>query len=548
MPTVTLNKTVFEELVGKTLPLEELKDRISMLGTDLEGIEGDEIHVEIFPNRPDLLSEQGFARAFSSFIGVNTGLKQYNNTPSNQKIIIDPSVDGVRPKTACAIIKNITIDEEKLREIIQIQEKLHVTFGRNRKKCAIGIYPLDKIVFPITYKADKPKNITFQPLDFPKAISADRILEEHPKGKEYAHLLEGKQKYPFFIDAADNILSMPPIINSQTIGCVTDETKDLFIECSGFDFNTLSLCLNMVVTALADMGGTIETLTLEYGKETKTTPNLTPKEMKLDLDYVNKRLGLNLKEQEAQNLLERMGFGYKDGNVLIPAYRSDILHQADFVEDIAIAYGYENFKEEIPNVSTIGEEAPLEKFAAKIRQILIGLQLTEAKNYHLATESDLNGKMGTDCPLIPLKNALGEQDHLRNAILPSLLKTLTINQHHEYPQNMFEIGRTFSPGGDADTGIKETETLAVTLCHETTDFTEIKQILQAFADNLGVEIRVEETDHPSYIAGRAANILINKKVIGVLGEIHPQVLTNWEIIVPVTALELNLETLYENIK
>ena len=137
MPTITLNKTVFEKLVGKKLPLEQLKDRISMLGTDLEKIEGDEIHVEIFPNRPDMLSEAGFARAFSSFIGVKKGLRKYSIKKSNYLVIIDSSVEGIRPYTACAVVKSIQFDAEKIRQIIQIQEKLHVTYGRNRSRdCA----------------------------------------------------------------------------------------------------------------------------------------------------------------------------------------------------------------------------------------------------------------------------------------------------------------------------------------------------------------------------------------------------------------------------
>ena len=152
MPVVNLNKEVFEKLVGKKLPLSELKDRISMLGTDLESI-GEEIEVEVFPNRPDMLSEQGFARAFSSFIGVKKGLKKYKVTKSGEKLIVDTSVTNVRPYTACAIVKGLTLNEERIREIIQIQEKLHISYGRNRKKAAIGIYPMEKIKFPINYLA-----------------------------------------------------------------------------------------------------------------------------------------------------------------------------------------------------------------------------------------------------------------------------------------------------------------------------------------------------------------------------------------------------------
>ena len=141
MPTINLNKNVFEKLVGKKLPLDKLKDRISMLGTDLESIDGNEIIVEVFPNRPDMLSEQGFARALSSFIGVKKGLREYkvNKLSKYGKegkyiVKVEDAVNKVRPYTACAIIKGLKLNNEKIREIIQIQEKLHVGFGRNRKK------------------------------------------------------------------------------------------------------------------------------------------------------------------------------------------------------------------------------------------------------------------------------------------------------------------------------------------------------------------------------------------------------------------------------
>jgi phenylalanyl-tRNA synthetase beta chain len=537
MPTILLNKQVFQKLVGKEIPLDELKDRISMLGTDLEKIEGNEIEVEIFPNRPDMLSEQGFARAFSSFIGVKTGLREYTVKESLQKVNIKNV--QVRPYTACAIIKNLTLDDEKLREIIQLQEKLHITYGRHRKKCAIGIYPLEKIKFPITYTSDLPGNISFQPLEVDQKMSALEILQNHKAGKEFGHLLEKCEKYPYFIDANNEILSMPPIINSHNTGRVTEATKDLFIECSGFEFETLSICLNIIVTSLADMGGDILSLTLDYENEEKITPNLKPQKMDLNLNYINKRLGLELSEKEVIELLKKMGFGY-DNKVLIPAYRADILHQVDLVEDIAIAYGYENFAEEIPNVSTIGQEDSTSKFANKVREILIGLQLLEAKNYHLMTQLDLVDKMNLTEEIIPLKNALGEHNHLRNSVTPCLLKNLTENQHHEYPQNLFEIGRTFT-FGDTETGVLERDKLSVVLCHDKADFTEIRQILDGLMLSLGVEYKVVESSHASYIPGRVAQVIIGDKIIGVLGELHPKVLNNWDINVPTVAMELDLE-------
>ena len=547
MPSIILNKKEFEDLVGKKLPLEELKDRISMLGTDLEKIEGNEIHVEVFPNRPDMLSEQGFARAFSSFIGVKTGLRKYEVKKSIQKVIVDTAVKDIRPYTACAIIKNLRLNSEKIKEIMQIQEKLHITYGRNRKKAAIGVYPLDRIAFPITYTAKYPHEIKFEPLESSRIMAADEIIAEHRAGKEYGHLLTGLKKYPIFIDSKKQILSMPPIINSNTAGKVTEKTTEVFVECSGFDFQSLSICLNIIVTMFADMNADIYSVDIHYDPEIKITPDLNPKEMDWSLKYVNKRLGLKLDENEAVKLLERMGYGYETVKVLVPAYRADILHQVDVVEDIAIAYGYENFKEEIPNVSTIGEEDKLEKFISKIREILIGLELLEVKNYHLSTEKDLNHKMKKKEKIIPLKNALGEHNHLRNSLLPSLLKNLSENQHHEYPQNIFETGRIFNYG-NTETGVKEKQKLSILVCHERADFTEIMQILNALFSSLSLEVKIKESENASFIEGRIGNIVLDGKVIGMIGEIHPEVLENFSLIVPVVGLELEVEAVFERLE
>ncbi|MBS3169113.1 phenylalanine--tRNA ligase subunit beta [Candidatus Woesearchaeota archaeon] len=548
MPTITINKQVFEQLVGKILPLEELKDRISMLGTDLEKIENNEITVEIFPNRPDMLSEQGFARAFSSFIGIKTGLQKYHVKESGCKVIVDSSVT-MRPYTACAIVKNLTLDDERIRQIMQIQEKLATTHGRNRKKSAYGIYPLENISFPINYIAHDPKNIKFKPLGFETEVCAAAVPELHPKGKAYKHLTEGWKEYPFFIDAKNKVMCMLPFTNSDDTGKVDEKTKNVFVECTGTDLRNVEVALNMITTALADMGGEIYSVEVVYSDKMVITPKLQPKKMLVDLSYINRLLGLLLKDTEIAVLFERMGYGWENGSVLIPAYRADILHQVDLAEDIAIAYGYENFKETIPNVATIGEEDPFEVFARKIREVLVGLRLLETKNYHLSTKEDLVEKMQIgENKTLPLKNALGEHNHLRNWIIPNLLRVLTDNQHHQYPQNLFEIGRTFVANKKTETGIEEKEHLAVMLCHEKVDFTEIRQILDALFSALGLEYAVKEMEHPSFIRGRIGMICCRNQELGLIGEFAPSVLASWGLLMPAVGFELDLEMLFEIVK
>ncbi len=555
MPTITASKKELLKLIGKPLSEDVLKDRISMLGTDLEHIEGDEVKVEIFPNRPDLLSTQGLGRALASFIGAKPGLKEYKVKSSGKKVIVDKNVT-MRPFTACAIVKGLNLNNQNIVDLMQLQEKLATTHGRNRKKSAYGIYPLDSINFPVQYVAKDPRNIKFKPLGFAEEVWAKDIPEIHPKGKAYADLTIDWTQYPFFIDAKNNVMCMLPFTNSEDTGKVTTQTRDVFIESTGIDQRNVNIALNIITTTLADMGGSIETIDIEYKstKKTLTTPNLFPQEMELDLEKINKILGLDLNNKEASKWLERMGFGTnvqaEKFTVLIPPYRNDILHQVDFAEDIAIAYGYENFKEEIPDVATIAAQNQLSIFSEKIRSILIGFGQLEVKNFHLIKATELTELMATEQKVITLSNSLGDHNTLRDAIIPSLLKTLTINAHNEYPQHIFELGRVFHSNNDKkyDTGIKETEFLAVALCSEVVDFTAIRQIIDSIALHLNVKIDVEETNHKSYIEGRVGNIMLGKNIIGIIGEIHPQVLDNWQIKVPIVALELDLEQLYQATK
>jgi len=545
MPTVTLNKKVFEKLVGKKLPPEQLKERISFLGTDLEKIEGEEIIVEIFPNRPDMLSEQGFARAFSSFIGKRLGLKKYNAKKSDYKVKIDKSLNGIRPYTACAVVKGIKFDDEKIKEVIQIQEKLHITYGRNRRKVALGIYPFEKIKLPIRFEARKPDEIRFQPLDSPELMTASQILTKNPKGKEYAPLLEGKQLYPVFVDSNNEILSMPPIINSEKTGKITPKTKDVFIECSGFDFKVLSKCLNIVVTALADMGGQIFEMELDYQKKKIKTPELIPEEMKLDTAYVNKVLGLDLDNNEVKRYLARMGYDYNAGKVLIPVYRADVLHPIDLVEDIAIAYGYEKFKEEIPKVATIGEENRFEVFKRKVAETLVGLGFMETNTYNLTNKENLTTLMGVDLEGIALENAKNaDYNILRSWMIPSLLQVMKVNKHHEFPQKIFEIGTIFKKNPEEETSVKEMQRLAVMISNTRADYTEIRQVLDTLFRAFNIEYSINETEHNSFIPGRVARIGVKGKGVAFIGEIHPTIIEKLALEMPVAAFEINLTDLY----
>jgi len=542
MTKVTLNKKIVLSLLRKKLNDEELEEKATSLGTPVEELNHDTFVIEVLPNRPDLLSEQGFARALNSFLGYKS-LKEYKVYNSNETVIIEKSVKDVRPFTACAIVKDLKLDEEKIKEIIQLQEKLHLTLGRQRKKLAIGIYPFEKIKTPIRYLALNPNKIRFKPLGSNILMNAEEILSKHDTGKVYAHLLDDKEKYPLFIDSNDVILSMPPIINSQDAGEVTLKTKDVFIECSGSDFNVLNKCLNIIVTSLDDMGGKIYSMKLKYGNKMFITPNLKNNEIKLNVDNVNKLLGLNLKENEIKKYFERMNINYNK-KAIVPCYRIDIMHEYDLIEEIAIAYGYENFNPELPNIFTIGEENKFEYFKNKISEFLIGLSLIESNSYNISNEINENKNMLLKNNLIILENSLNnDYNALRFNIIPSLLRILKENKHNEYPQRIFEIGKTFSKD-KSETNASEKDKLGIVLCENKITFTDIKQILDSLFLNLNKQYYLEELKHPSFIEGRCGKIIFNEKEIGHIGEINPEVLDNFEIEMPVIALEIDLNFIF----
>ncbi len=551
MANVTFPTKQFEKEIGKLD--EKMQNKIAMFGTPLEKFDDNEIEIEVFPNRPDLLSYHGFKRSFLAFLEKKTGLKEYKlNKPEKDFVVnIDSSVKEVRPYTVCAIVKGLKFDDDKIKELIDIQEKLHFTIGRRRKKLAIGIYPLEKIKLPITFKALEPDKIKFIPLEMDREMTGLQILQKHPTGREYAHLLAGKARFPIFIDAEEKILSMPPIINSHLTGKVTNDTKEVFIECSGFDLNALNKCLNIITTNLSEMGGEIFQMEIREHKNKKITPNFTPDKMKISIENANSLLGVNLKEKDIEKFLTKMGYNYKKGVVEVAPWRTDVLHEVDLIEDIAIAYGYENFIPEIPKITSIGKEDKEWIVKRKIAEILTGLNILEVSNYHLTSKNDQFKKMSLpEEKFIEVEESKTDYTILRKDLTHYLLKILSENVDSEYPQRIFESGKIFRGLGRQDeigSDLAETENLALAIAPA--NFTEVRQILEYLFRMLNLEIKISEPEKaPGYlIEGRVAEVKLDGKPIGFLGEVHPRILRNWKIKMPVSIFEINLENIFEKL-
>ena len=549
MAVVKFPRSEFE----KEIPLNEKNlEKISLMGTPLESLTDEEIEIEIFPNRPDLLSMQGYLRAFKTFIGKSSGIQKYklNKPEKDYKVIIEKEVKSVRPHTTCAIVKNISLNEDKIRMLIDLQEKLHLTIGRNRKKAAIGIYPLEKIKLPIAYTALAPEKIKFTPLESDKEMTGLQILQKHPTGRDYAHLLEDESLFPVFLDSNKEVLSLPPIINSNTTGKITESTKEVFVECSGSDLQTLKRILNIIVTTLSDMGGKIYSMDIQDKSSGNfTSPDLISEKIKVSLERTNKLLGLELKEKDLEKLIPKMGYDYNSSKseVSIPSWRTDILHEVDIIEEIAIAYGYENFEPTIPNIATSASEDPKNNLKSKIADSLIGLGLIETSTFHLIKDSESKLMKIPEEKQIRTIDSKTEYKTLRPNLLIPTLRILSENKDNEYPQKTFELGTVFpSLDSKKESGVSEKEELIVSLTPS--NFTEAKQTLDYLFKSLNLEYELEESTHSELIEGRSGDIKLNEKVIGRIGEVYPQLLKDWSLKMPLTIIQINLDTILETLK
>ena len=537
MPVITLHYDDLEDLIGADR--EAIIKRIPMIGADIERVEEDHIDIEFFPDRPDLYSVEGVARAMRGFLDIETGIPTYEVSKSDVSITFDHEIGKIRPFLACAVIKDLEFTSYSIESLMNLQEDLHWGLGRNRAKVSIGVHDLDRVAPPFRYIAAEP-SYEFVPLDFDTPMSMADILKKHPKGVKFAHLADKFDKYPLIIDSNENVLSFPPIING-TLTRVEDDTRNLFIEVTGTG-RAVFVALNIVVTALAERGGRIESVQVCMPDDDGgyTTPDLDPAIRTISRTEAVALLGFDLSRDEIARHLQRMRFGAVPGSgsddtikVMVPAYRADIMHDYDIFEDIAIGYSYERIVPALPETMTIGEEHPVSRMKSALREIMVGLSFYEVMPFALTSEAvhfDRMQRPRTSATHVmhPISQ---EQTMLRTTILPNLLEILSLNQHRELPQQIFEVGDVIAGGHNK-------VHLAAVAIDPRANFSEIRSAVDTVMHERGVVYEIADSDDPAFIEGRRAEIVVGGKCAGVFGEVHPGVILNFGLDQPVIAFEM----------
>ncbi|MBN2497180.1 MAG: phenylalanine--tRNA ligase subunit beta [Deltaproteobacteria bacterium] len=558
MPTISIDPFDFQDLLGFKIDEQALADQLDLVKGEFKGQDPDGLwRVELSDtNRPDLWSAEGIARQLRASRGRLRDYPFFEGQPAGE-ILVDGAMREIRPYVAAFLVRGIEVTDRGLIQLIQTQEKLAESYGSRRRDVAIGVYNVQRIHMPVSYKSVEPTAHSYIPLGFDEPMTLAEILERHPKGIEYRSILEGLDRLPLLIDRAGLTLSMPPIINSRELGEVVPGDSDLFVEATGHDLAKVVLALNIMACDLADRGGRIERVRTVYPYSTPfgsqvDVPLRLDMGLSIPVSEFSRLLGVEVTAVEVDNVLECYGCDVRrEGDLILvqpPPTRADYLHPVDVIEDFAITRGYETFEPRLPRDFTPGRPAELSLLEDKVRDSMIGMGYEEIISNILLAREQIRDRMCIDPgqAAVEVDNVMNANYAvLRDSLLPCLLRVESSSAGAAYPHRLFEAGEVALFDRGASHGSRTRLHLAALLAWGEVTVSEAHADLDFLLSTLGVEWELEEASHPTFLSGRAAEVRLagSSRPIGWLGEIHPEVLERWEIGVPVAGFEIELDAL-----
>lgn len=574
MPKIEVNEKLFFTLLEEKYDYETLEKKLTYAKAELDEKpdttqpENERvIKIELNDtNRPDLWSTNGVARQLRLHRGVKgTDYSAFLSTKESVKdtkgryVTVDPELKDIRPYMVAFIINGKAIDDPMFKDIIQTQEKLCWNFGRKRKSISMGVYRVSEIKFPCHYKAVDPDKTSFVPLTFEQPMTCRQILTEHPKGKDFGWIIQDLKKFPLFTDDTNEVLSMAPIINSATLGNVQVGDTGLMVELTGDNMENLMLAANIVACDFADCGYSIEPVEVRHPYDTCFGKNVVAPfyfqpTTKATRKHINKLLGTDFDDATIVDALTRMGSTVVSKKIadddneytLSPApYRNDFLHEVDIIEDVMIGTKLETYTPETPNDFTIGRLLPITYYSRKAKTLMVGLGYQEMIFNYVGSKKDFIDNMLIDpARVIEIANPMSENyQFVRSDILSSLLRAESKSANAIYPHKIFEIGKVAYLCEEENTGTRTRQCMGFVTAGAGANFNNAAAEVSSLLYFLDHKYEVVESNDARFIPGRQAAVTVGGKQVGVFGEIHPQVLENWNITVPAIGGELDLEEL-----
>ncbi len=577
MPTISIDQKLLASLLSKhgcDHDIADVEHRLPLLGTDIDRCDEEVLDIEIFPNRPDLLSAETLSVAMRAFLHNQRIHSEEVLDSSGISISVDSEIGSIRPVILGAVVRGLVMADDQemdsfIKQLMEHQEKLHFALGRGRRRASIGVHDLSTLHPPFKVRA-VDRNHKFTPLAMDEEISIEEILSNHPKGVEFAHLLQGMEKVPIIEDSKGAVLSFPPIINGNHT-TVQPKTRDLFIDVTGWDRRACESCLMLVALQAKERGGEIQTIQLtDCDGNEEILPNWAPVNHRVPERLISTILGRELDEKELTSAMTRMGGMYTgrnpatkeetstNGNMQyakpgedmlcfeMPRWRFDLLHPVDLVEELAIGHGYEDLGVDVPKAPMNALPRPDDHLRRRIRTSMQGMGFMQIQSLTLSNDEDQFNRMRWKPfnAITRITNPI-TQEHtmMRHFLLPGLLRLLSSNRHHDLPQSVYELGTVVRDHVNSDR-------LAFVTAERVGGFAAIRGRIQAFLRDLGAENIVIEAlpdNEGPWLAGRAARVLLNGEWVGCFGEIDPAISQTFELLVPLNGAEFDVEALKSTI-
>lgn len=587
MPIISVGRDRLFKALGKTYSQEQFEELCFDFGIELDDVttekaiirkekhldeeatDDEEViyKIEIPANRYDLLCLEGLAQALRIFIGKDE-VPHYKvlDLPVNSmlKMHVKPETSLIRPFIVCAVLRGITFDEDRYNSFIDLQDKLHQNLCRRRTLVAIGTHDLDTLQGPFTYEALAPSEIKFIPLKQVKEFRADELMEYYKsdmKLKKFLHIIENSSVFPVIYDSKRTLLSLPPIINSAH-SAISLKTKNVFIECTGTDLTKAKIVLNTMVTMFSmycERKFEVEPVEVITPDEKSVIyPDLSIWNLEIDLPYISRSIGVPLKENEVICLLAKMQLSAQSENsnilVSVPPTRSDILHKCDVMEDVSIAYGFNNIPKTKPKSLTQGKQQPLNHLSDLIRSEIAMAGFTEVLTWILCSHEEnfsmVSRKDDQKTAVVIGNPRSSDFEIARTSLLPGILKTMGHNKDHPRPIKIFEVSDIVILDDEKDVGAANQRQVAALYCNSNSGFEIIHGLVDRIMEVVGVPFvsvgddsgyYIRPSHEPEFFPGRQASILFKGKSIGSFGIVHPEVLARFDIPDPCSMLEINIQ-------
>tara|TARA_B100000686_G_scaffold196395_1_gene203280 strand:+ start:107 stop:1750 length:1644 start_codon:yes stop_codon:yes gene_type:complete len=544
LPVVELNINRVRNLISGKTTRKQIIETLPFLGLDIESQNEEKIRIEYSPNRPDYSTEFGVSLGLQGLLGIKKGIQKFNiKKTKNYSIKVDSSVSKIRPFVTGIVAKNGSLNGDDIQQLMWMQEDLHDGIGRKRKKSSIGLHNVDKISFPLTYRT-LTREHKFIPLNSNSEQTIDEILTNTEVGQKYGCVVENEKNVPIILDSENNTISFPPIINSA-LTTVTSSTKNILVEVTGIDKEAAEDMLSVVVSILQTAGFEFEELKISGNKN--STPLFKDRTIIYEPKLTSEILGIDMNISNMVTCLKKCRLDAsvkgKKINCAIPRYRFDIFGPMDLVEEIALGYGIAEIEPKLSPSTTIGQKNDVILKTELIRKTAVGLGILEAFNSSLTSKKvlyDLTKRESTEIISV-LDSKSQEHTILRDSLLPGLLENLSKNIHESYPQKFFESGVVFTKSDP----INESVNFAVIISHKDTNFSEIKAVLQSILrTSFKINLQTKTSENQEVFSeGRHADIFVNDKKIGEVGEINSEILENFRIRTSVTGFEIKLSGL-----